>query len=514
MTKKTKGVIAAGQEKTAEAGRLIFEEGGNAFDAAIAATLAAFVVESTLTSAAGGGFCLAHTADKQNLLFDFFSQTPRNKKPLSEIDFYAVDLDFGGQLQSFHIGLGSMALPGNLAGVFEVHNKLGRLPLKIVAQPAIDYAQNGFVVNHFQDFCYQLLQPILLALPEGRKIYAPQGKLLTQGDICYMKDFAASLDILVERGVEEFYQGFFAHKLVNDCQELGGYITQEDLSNYRVITRKPLDTTYRGYTLLTNPPPSSGGALIAFALKLLEPIDLTKIQLGSAEHLELLAKVMKATNEARKDGYDKNIYQPDVADTFLADEHLQKYQINKWGSTTHISVMDEEGNAASITTSNGEGSSYIIPGTGIMLNNMLGEADLNPLGFHQWQCDQRISSMMSPTMILKEGKPQLVLGSGGSNRIRTAILQVISNLIDFNLPVKEAVELPRVHWENNVFSVEPPYNKTEIERLKLPELTEMVLWEKQNMFFGGVNGVSKKSDGGFEGAGDPRRGGVSISNSC
>jgi gamma-glutamyltranspeptidase/glutathione hydrolase len=296
--------------------------------------------------------------------------------------------------------------------------------------------------------------------------------------------------------------------LAKDCQELGGYITLEDMTNYRVIIRKPLETNYRGYTLLTNPPPSSGGALIAFALRLLEMADLTKIEFGSAEHLELLAEVMKSTNEARKDGYDKNIYQPDVAEIFLADEHLQKYQLNKWGSTTHISVMDEDGNAASVTTSNGEGSSYIIPSTGIMLNNMLGEADLNPLGFHQWECDRRISSMMSPTIILKDGQPQVVLGSGGSNRIRTAILQVISNLIDFGQSVKEAVESPRVHWENNTFSVEPPHRRSEIDRLKLPVLTERVLWEKQNMFFGGVNGVSRKSDGEFEGAGDPRRAGV------
>lgn len=515
MSQKTRGVIAAGHQKTAEAGQAMFELGGNAFDAAIAATLAASVVEPTLTSVAGGGFLLAHTKEKQNILFDFFCQTPRFKKTIQEIDFYPVNINFGGEIQSFHIGLGSIATPGNLAGVWEVHQKLGQLPFHIVAEPAIEYAQKGFIISKFNHFSFTLLEPILLNNAGSRQIYAPDGDLLKAGQRFFLKDFADALREIAKKGAKFFYEGEIAHQLIKDLS-YGGYLTLEDLKNYRVVARKPLKISYRGYELLTNPPPSSGGTLIAFALNLLETCDLSQIELGSPQHLQILAHVMHLTNEARKKGYDRSIYQKDIARSFLEEQHLKNYRsrldntVNKWGSTTHISVLDGEGNAASVTVSSGEGSSYVIPQTGIMLNNMLGEADLNPLGFHNWECDRRISSMMSPTIVLKEGNPEIVLGSGGSNRIRTAILQVISNLLDFNLSIEEAVTNPRVHWENNIFSLEPIFNSDIIEQLRLPENTQIVAWLEKNMFFGGVHAVRKNSTGAIEGAGDPRREGVAI----
>jgi gamma-glutamyltranspeptidase/glutathione hydrolase len=517
MKPKNRGVIAAGHQKTVEAGQEMFALGGNAFDAAIASVLTAFVVEPTLASAAGGGFLLAHTQDNRNILFDFFCQTPRYKKPVAEVDFYPVNINFGGAIQTFHIGLGAIATPGNLAGVWEVQQRLGKLPFEVVAQPAIDCAKNGFIINNFIGFTIKLLDPILTRYPESRQIYAPDGELLTAERICYMRHFADTLTELARSGIKAFYEGEIAHQLAKDLSA-GGYLTLEDFQKYRVIVRKPLKIHYRGYELLTNPPPSSGGTLIAFALKLLETFDLSQIEFGTSQHLQILAQVMRLTNEARKTGYDTYIYQEDIARRFLSEQHLKHYRsqlnnaVNKLGSTTHISVLDREGNAASVTISNGEGSSYVIPGTGIMLNNMLGEADLNPFGFHNWECDRRISSMMSPTIVLKEGKPELVLGSGGSNRIRTAILQVISNLLDFNLSVEEAVESPRVHWENNIFNIEPISDPEMTEKLLLPEATQAILWTEKNMFFGGVHAVRKMPDGTMEGAGDPRREGVAIAS--
>ncbi len=515
MIQKVRGAIAAGHPKTAEAGKIMFELGGNAFDAAIAAMLASFVVESTLTSAAGGGFLLAHTADRQNILFDFFCQTPRQKKPLNKLDFYPVEVNFGGAVQVFHIGLGSIATPGSLAGAFEIQQKLGRLPFDLVAEPAISYARQGYTVTSFNAFAFKLLDPILTALSESQKIYAPTGKLLQTGQIKYMTDFANTLTEISQNGIQLFYRGEIAHQLINDLSD-GGCLTLEDLNHYKVIARKPLKIHYRDYELLTNPPPSSGGILIAFALKLLENIALQSVSCGSNQHLQILAQVMSLTNQARKESYDSHFYKTEVIEQFLCQNTLRNYQnylqtsINKWGSTTHISVIDSEGNAASVTNSNGEGSSYVIPGTGIMLNNMLGEADLNPLGFHQWQCDRRISSMMSPTIVLKEGKPMIVLGSGGSNRIRTAILQVISNLLDFNLPLEVAVKSPRVHWEDCTFSIEPISQSESLEDLMLPDSTQVVLWQELNMFFGGVHAVRWQENGEMEGTGDPRRSGVAI----
>ncbi|MEQ9666990.1 gamma-glutamyltransferase [Coleofasciculus sp. G2-EDA-02] len=514
MIKKTRGAIAAGHEKTAEAGREMFRLGGNAFDAAVAAILASFVTEPGLTSAAGGGFLLAHTPTNDNILFDFFCQTPRQKRPEKDINFYPVDVNFGGAIQEFHIGLGSMAVPGNMAGVFHVHQRLGSLPFHVLAEPAIHYAKNGIQLNRFQYYCLtSILTPIIMAERNRQNIFILTGEPIEPNGIVIMPAFADTLAYLAKKGVQEFYQGDIADQLVKDCQTLGGYLTLEDFKHYRVIERQPLTVNYRGNTLLTNPPPSSGGTLIAWALKLLSTIDLANLGFGSARHLEILAQVMQLTNAARQQGLNDYLYQEDIAEQFLADDSIVQYQqdlaetVNKWGSTTHISVIDEAGNAASVTTSNGEGSGYVIPGTGIMVNNMLGEADLNPQGFHQWQENVRISSMMSPSIVLQKNQAEVVLGSGGSNRIRTAILQVISNILDFNMSIEQAVDSPRTHGEKGRFHIEPGLTEAEIIN---PLLTnqQVVRWREKNLFFGGVHTVMKTPEGLVVGAGDSRRDGA------
>lgn len=514
MNKPTKGVIAAGHPKTAEAGALILQQGGNAFDAATAAVLAAWVTESVLTSAAGGGFLLAHTTDGQDILFDFFTQTPQTHLHPNQLDFYPIKANFGDATQEFHIGLGSMAVPGNLKGVAHVHQRLGRLPFAVVAEPAIQLAQTGVVVNPFQGYCYELLAPILMATEGAKQIYAPQGTLLRSGDVIRMPDLADTLTYLVTQGVEDFYQGAIAHQIESDCRQFGGYLTCQDLGTYRVIERQPLKLDYRGLTLLTNPPPSSGGSLIAFTLSLLSQANLSNMRYGSRQHLHILIEAMRLTNAARRDGYDANLYQSNIAEFFLSASHMAPYHhefhdtFNKWGSTTHISVIDADGNAASVTSSNGEGSSYVIPGTGIMVNNMLGEEDLNPHGFHQWQPNRRISSMMAPTIVLKDNQPYLVLGSGGSNRIRTAILQVISNVLDFGMPLTEAVQAARIHWERGVLNVEPGFDPEDMAVVAAALGDEVIGWQNQNMFFGGVHAVMESPTLTLSGSGDPRRNGA------
>jgi gamma-glutamyltranspeptidase/glutathione hydrolase len=509
VNRKTKGAIAAGNPKTAAAGQLILEMGGNAFDAIVGSILAAFVVEFTLASAGGGGFLLAHTKEKVNTLYDFFCQTPKYKKPLTDIDFYPVAIDFGGASQDFHIGRGAIATPGALLGLETVQKKLGKLPFAVVAEPAIEYARQGYILSQYNGFCVRLLSSILLKDIEGVKVYAPRGQLLQIGDRCVMGDFANTLEELSKKSVKDFYQGEIAHQIAKDMQD-GGYLTLEDLNHYQVIERKPLKTHYHGYEILTNPPPSSGGILMAFALKLLEQVDLSGLPHLGAKHLQILTEVMALTNQARSQGYDDFIHQEGIEKQFLSSEFLGNYQ-NKWGSTTHISVIDGEGNAASATFSNGEGSAYTVPGTGIMLNNMIGEADLNPFGFHNWPLDRRLSSMMSPTMILQAGLPRFVLGSGGSNRIRTAILQVISNLIDFRQSLPDAIDSSRIHWENQQLGIEPLENSENIlENLLLPPNTQVSLWQEQNMFFGGVHGVGVNDRGQLTATGDPRRDGVGL----
>lgn len=515
-----KGAIAAGHTKTAEAGRLMLEAGGNAFDAAVAATLAACVVEPMLTSIGGGGFLLAHPAQGKDSLFDFFTQTPRQNLPRKELDFYPVRVNFGDATQDFHVGLGSIAVPGTLAGVLEVHQQLGRLPRSVVFAPAIALAQTGVRINPFQAYCIKILAPILTLTAEGRAIYQVKGHPLQIGDLLHLPNLAPVLEHFAEAGADSLYRGELAQQIIRDCRERGGSMTAADLEQYVVMSRSPLRFNYRNHTLLTNPPPSSGGTLIAFALALLNGIHLSD-HFGRPQQIQALVQTMRLTNQARKDGYDERLYDPEIAHTFLNAKHLAPYLNDliqslpedngpgcKLGSTTHISVIDDEGNAASVTTSNGEGSGYFIPGTGIMLNNMLGEEDLNPQGFHQWLPNQRLSSMMAPTLVLKNSQPELAIGSGGSNRIRTAILQVLCNVLDFHLPLKEAIQFPRIHWELGTLNWEPGWDETTIQTVlsrALPEEEQSTAWSDQNMFFGGVHAVQKGEDGSFTGAGDPRR---------
>lgn len=510
------GVVAAGHDETAAAAVEILNQGGNAFDAAVAGVLASCVAESVLTSLGGGGFLLAHTDTGEHVLFDFFTQTPVCKELQHPLDFYPINADFGDTVQEFHIGLGSMAVPGVLKGLVHVHQRLGQLPLERVVAPAVQLARQGVVVNDFSAYVYGLLKPILLATAGARSIYAPQGRLLQAGDRLYMPAFADALEHLVQGGVEAFWQTMAAQL----TQTQGGYLTAADFANYQVIERQPLCLDYHGTQLLTNPPPSAGGGLIACSLALLADCELASH--GSPDHLLALSQVMRFTNVARRDGYDARIQTPHVAEELLSMGHLGQYRgelmaaiaalksskhlTNKLGSTTHLSVIDTNGNAASVTTSNGEGSSYIIPNTGIMVNNMLGEEDLNPNGFHQWTPNQRISSMMAPTIVLRQGRPYLVLGSGGSNRIRTAILQVISNLVDFDMPLEAAVAAPRIHWENDVFHLEPGFDQASLT--PIISTAKPVWWQAQNMFFGGIHAVGLDDNGYLHGAGDSRRKGA------
>ncbi|WP_088893766.1 gamma-glutamyltransferase [Leptolyngbya ohadii] len=533
----TRGAIAAGHSLSVEAGMEMFRLGGNAFDAVAAAACTSFAAEPMLTSPAGGGFLLAHPQSGQDVLFDFFTQTPCQKRDPAEVNFYPVIVDFGGVLQEFHIGLGSIATPGMMAGLFRVQQHLGRLPWSVVLEPAIHLARQGIEVTPFQAYNLKILSPIVLASTAAQALYAPGGNLLQAGDRMVLSDLADSLSEMALKGVDLFYRGEMGQQIVKDCQAQGGYLTRTDLEQYQVIERKPLRTDYRGNTVLTNPPPSAGGTLIAFALRLLEQIDLSQFKFGSIAHLRILAETMRLTNLVRQAGYDEQLDQPNFADRFLSREHLEEYgqplqaiaglgnvnlgnvnlgnvnlgDVNKRGSTTHVSAIDEDGNAASMTSSNGEGSSYVIPGTGIMMNNMLGEADLHPNGFHQWRENIRIASMMAPTIILQNNQPAIVLGSGGSNRIRTAILQVISNLLDFQMPIAQAVSSPRVHWEAGVFNLEPGFPDAGDDRT-FPFDNVVERWQAQNMFYGGVHAVTHSLDG-FAGAGDSRRSGeVGVQN--
>jgi len=506
------GAVAAGHPATAEAAAWALEEGGNAFDAAMAGLCAACVAEPVLTSLGGGGFLLAHQGGRKNTLYDFFVQTPVQKRSVSELDFYPILADFGTAQQEFHIGMGSIATPGTIKGLFRIHGELGSLPMREIVKPAVDFARNGIVLNPLQAYIFSIVAPIYLSTDSARKIYSSDqvdDSLAIEGENLRQPELADALELLAIEGERLFYQGEMGAELVAACESGGGYLTKADLGNYRVVKRQPLAYDYLNARILTNPTPSSGGSLIRFAHALLESKDQGKF--GFAQHLMLLSEVMKQTNLARMEngqfetGTVGELLHPETIARFRSA--LSGHPVNSRG-TTHISVVDGQGNAASLTLSNGEGSGYVLPGTGIMLNNMLGEEDLNPEGFHRWNTGVRVSSMMAPTLAIDHERV-IATGSGGSNRLRTAILQVLNNLYYFGMDVREAVDSPRLHVEKDLLSIEPGFPESVVDEL-CAGYHDYHRWTEKNLFFGGTHTVI--SDGrGFSGAGDPRRGGVFLS---
>lgn len=508
------GVAASGHKETSNAARILLEAGGNAFDAALGAMCAACVSEPMLASLGGGGFLLAKTATGDPQVFDFFTQTP--SATTGDLDFYPIRANFGAVTQEFHIGMGSIAVPGVVAGLFSIHQEHCRLPLEKIVEPAVVLARDGLRINRLQRFINEILQPIIDASPEATALATPmfgKGRLAEAGEFIFNPDLADTFEALARHGSRWFYEGEPAQQLVSDCALRGGLISAADLKSYEVIIRQPVTVASHGARVSVNSPPSPGGCLIAFALSMLNTIRPGQHEWGDPGHVMALARVMQASNLVRQENGMAAGLDDKTAASILSSEHLASWrstlQTGALASrgTTQISVADADGNMASLTLSNGEGSSYVLPGSGIMLNNMMGEEDLNPEGFHCMPAGVRLASMMTPTLVDLPGGGQMALGSGGSNRIRSAILQVLTNVLEFDMGLEQAVAAPRLHVEGSHLSMESGFSDTAFESLRAA-WPDTKRWSETNLFFGGVHAVERLADGKFRAAGDPRRGGA------
>jgi gamma-glutamyltranspeptidase/glutathione hydrolase len=493
----TPGIVAAGHPAAADAAASMLRAGGNAFDATVAAGFASAVCEPGFTSLAGGGFLLART-EGADVLFDFFVDTPGRGRPdgAPMPVFDEVTVRFAAADQAFHCGPGSVAVPGVLAGYLHVHRRLGRLGLAEVVAPAAELARSGVEVSATQAQDFALLEPILARTEPSRAIFFPDGVLLGHGDVLVNPDLAGFLDTLGGDQARTFYEGPLAHTLVEQLHDHGGLLTLEDLAAYRVIERRPLRVRYRDKVVVTNPPPTFGGALLGVALRRLAARGATP-QPGGPAWARTLAEVMAEVDRDRRDGH-REILAALRGD--FDDDPDARPLVSR--GTTHVTVADGEGNVAAMTTSNGECSGDVIAGTGISCNNMLGEDDLHPDGFHAAPPGLRVASMMSPTFVLdRGGRVELALGSGGSKRIRSAILQVLASVVDHGTDLQTAVDAPRLHWDEDHLEVEPGFDEPVLE--ELARYAPLNRWPARSMYFGGVHAVAP----GCGGAGDARRGG-------
>ena len=434
-----KGAVAAGHPLTAAAGARVLEQGGNAVDACVAAAFAGAVCESFLTSPAAGGFMLVRSRERAARVADFFVAAPgiglRHRRGGA---MQAIDVSFGGGSQTtqpFLIGPASVAVPGAVAGLEAAHRAYGRLPWRELLLPAIELARAGVELTRAQAHIHGLLDPIIRHSPEARRIYSsPNGSRLVAGDVLRLPDLAATFELVAAEGAAALARGELARAIVATVRDGGGELTHEDLASYRVIWRRPIAVHFRGHEVLSNPPPSSGGVLIAYGLALLER--LAAAPAGSAAAIASLAEVMSEQGRARGPQFRRRLHRGGLAADLLAPptlaaaiSRIARHEAASAepappGGTTHVSVIDREGNAAALSTSTGSGSGVIVPGTGIYLNNMLGEYDL--VGGRTPRPGVRLTSMMAPTIAVRpDGSPRLVVGSAGSARLRGAIMQVI-----------------------------------------------------------------------------------------
>jgi gamma-glutamyltranspeptidase/glutathione hydrolase len=474
-----KGAIAAGHPLTANAGIRVLRAGGSAVDACVAAAFLSWVCESPLTGPGGGGFMLVHEAETgKTTVLDFFVTVPKEARGDVELLELAVDFD-GDTRQLFRTGAAAVAVPGTALGLETAHRRFGRMPWAELVAPAAEVARAGVELTPMQSYLHRILDGLLRHSPEGDALYGRDGRPYVLGDRFALPELGETLDRLGAEGSEALYRGELAERTVAHVGAGGGALTLADLEAYVVVEREPIAVEYHGHEFRSNPPPSSGGVLVALGLR----------TLGEREPAPgAVADAMEAQEAARDATFARALVSGDAV------------QLLK--GTTHISVLDRDGNAASLSASLGSGSGVVVPGTGIHLNNMLGELDLVGAS----QPGERLTSMMAPSLVLRDGAPRLVLGSAGSARLRGAILQVTANVVAAGMTVEQAVEAPRVHAEAGVVHCEAPAAADALE----VEGRAVVRWKERNLFFGGVSAVEVRPDGETAAAGDPRRGGVGL----
>ena len=394
-------------------------------------------------------------------------------------------------------------MPGVAPGLAEAHARFGRIPLPILTEPAISAARQGVTITEYQAELGGIVSAILTASSEARALFCDDEKVLAGGSLYRNPALADVLEVYAHEGPRFVTEGEVAQAVANLTED-AGHLTTGDMRGYQPEWRTPLMLERGGVRIVLNPPPSLGGSLIAFALQILP------YRAGTGTLVQALEATTRARIDAAVDSDPQGLarlFSSGLVERYRA-EVIERAPSTR--GTTHISVVDADGMGAALTLSNGEGCGLIAPGTGIMPNNMMGEADLMRGGFETWPTDTRLSSMMAPMAVDWPDGRRVMLGSGGSNRIRTALLQVVLGLVDRGMPLAEAIEIPRLHVEGD------EHPKTDFEDLGGDAWREAILaaapdatvWPDHSMFFGGVHGAETGPQDGARAAGDPRRAGA------
>ena len=466
------GMVVSASDIASKVGIEILKKGGNAIDAAVAVGFALEVTYPFAGNIGGGGFMVIHLKNGKNTAIDY-----REKAPLKSTRNMFLDKNGNFDPKLSQEGATSVGVPGSVAGMIYALEKYGTMKLADVIQPAIELAVNGFPLDHFTVESFKEYFNDFKKYPSSLKIFSKDGKPYNETNIFKQPDLASTLKEIQKYGRDGFYKGKIAELLVNQIKELHGYISLEDLEKYQPVERKPVIGTYRGYKIISMPPPSSGGIALVELLNILENYNFKIEEWGGSEYIHQLVEAMKFVYADRTQylgdsdfypvpekgliskSYAKTIFEK-MKNTAIPANEIKPGNPNKYNEsseTTHYSVYDSFGNAVSTTTTlnSGYGCKVVVNGAGFLLNNEMDDFSAKPGVPNQFglmgseansiQPEKRMLSSMTPTIVLKNDKPYIVIGSPGGSTIITVVLQVILNCIDFHMNIQQAIDEPRIH---------------------------------------------------------------------
>jgi gamma-glutamyltranspeptidase/glutathione hydrolase len=481
--------VVSARKDASEIGLKIMEDGGNAFDAMIAVQLALSVSHPTAGNISGGGFMVYKLSDGSEGSLDFREKAPNS----SSADMY---LDEDGNVITGLSSLGGLAVgvPGTISAIFDIHEKFGLLPIEDLFKPSIELAENGFLVTKYLEDELNEKRNVFIMMNGEESLYSKNYK---EGDTIKNNNYAQTLIKIMNEGKDGFYSGEVAEDMIETISKKGGIMTLSDLLDYESIWREPVKFKYKDYDIISMSFPSSGGILLGQMMKAIEKFDLSEIPHNSAEYIQLLTEIERRAFADRSDlmgdpdfmnlpvyEFMDEEYIEDRMKSFTWEEATPSSEIkpgevifNESDETTHFSIIDKNGNAVSVTTTlnNSFGSKVYVENSGFFLNNEMDDFSSKP-GFPNFfgvlgseansiQPGKRMLSAMTPTIVLKNNKPKLILGSPGGPSIITSVFQTILNVIEYEMDVNEAVSAPRFHhqWYPDLIVMEENVSSYEVD---------------------------------------------------
>ncbi|QCX37194.1 gamma-glutamyltransferase [Aureibaculum algae] len=480
------GMVVTSHYLASEVGSDILKKGGNAIDATVATAFALAVTLPSAGNIGGGGFLVYYGDDGNKTTFNF-----REKAPLAASESMFLGKDGKIKNNSNHDGLLATGVPGTVAGLYMAHQKMGKLPWSDLVAPAVKLAEEGYPASYRNEWFVNFIAKNNSKYPSTAKAFLkPDNTPYKPGEIFKQPELAETLKRIQKKGADGFYKGKTAKLIADFMKKNGGVITEKDLAKYQAQELTPVLGTYRGYEIVGMPPPSSGGIALIEMLNILEGYNLSEMGHNSAASLHVITEAMRRAFSDRAEFVGDSDFNPDLPiDKLLSKEHANnlrssidlqtaslsdsahfnaKHLVAESPETTHISVVDKQGNAVSMTYTleNSYGNKYVVAGAGFLLNNEMG--DFNPIpGYtnskgligtkpNLVQPEKRMLSSMTPSIVAKNGKPVIVIGSPGGRTIINTVLQVILNVIDFDMNIAQAIESPRIHhqWFPNKTSFE------------------------------------------------------------